>query len=397
MNRSIACALLLLGSACSRPQDGGGRGAPPPPFHHLDVDTPQASPSDPAPDPGPLTYPQPCHPLHSGDTVHAFELEIDESDLAALRVFPRDTETWRPAVFKHDGATRNVMVSNRGNGPCGDKLQLAIAFNKIDPEGRYQGLRRITLDHGHCRVLDERLAWAFVREDLGMTAPCASHATLRINGANEGLFTNLETMNKDFLKRSFGPELDDGNLWKEGHDLATNEDTGTRDVLNAFRHAETLREIEEIADLSHAVRYWAVEAVLPATDNFWVDGWNYFLYEHPTRGMIFVPRDYDKAMPWTDAWVSYDPLVTSSAHHPASIVLQDEGWKSEYERAVAEVLGAYDAAVFEARIDEYWEQVRLHAAEDPYLSYSPGSPPPARYANYRRRADWLRTRVPKAD
>lgn len=344
-------------------------------------------------DPEPLTYPQPCHPLHAGDVVHAFELEIDESDLAALRAFPRDTETWRPAVFSHDGAVRNVMVSNRGNGPCGDKLQLGIAFNKVDPDGRYQGLRRITLDYGHCRVIDERLAWAFVREDLGMTAPCASHATLRINGVNEGLYTNLETMNKDFLRRNFGPDLDDGNLWKEGHDLATNEETGTGEVLSAFRNAETLEELESIADLEHAVHYWAVEAVLPATDNFWVDGWNYFLYEHPERGMIFVPRDYDKAMPWTDEWVTFDPLVRS-AHHTASIVLEDEEWRAAYERAVAEVLDAYDPDVFEARIAEYWAQVLPYAAEDPYLSYTASSPPPARHGNIRRRADWLRLRIP---
>jgi hypothetical protein len=200
-------------------------------------------------------------------------------------------------------------------------------------------------------------------------------------------------MNKDFLRRSFGPDLDGGNLWKEGHVLKTNEETGTRDALRAFRDAETLEELEAIADVEHAIRYWAVEAVLPATDNFWVDGWNYFLYEHPTRGMIFVPRDYDKATPWTDAWVSYDPLVTSSAHHPASIVLEDEGWAAEYEKAVLEVLDAYDPDVFDARIEEYWAQVLPYAAEDPYLSYTPSSPPPTRYGNFRRRADWLRARI----
>lgn len=346
--------------------------------------------------PAPLTYPQPCPALYSQDRVPRFGLTIDEASLAALRLDHLD-KTWRPAVFEYEGESWDVQVKNRGNSRCGTKLQLSIAFNKVDRNARFQGLRRLHIDHGHCRILDERLMLAFLREDLGEPAPCANHALVDVNGGFEGLYTNLEVINKDWLTRNFGPDGNDGNLWKEGFYLETNEETGTRDVIDAFRHAETLDEIEALADVDHAVRYWAWEAVIPATDNFWVDGWNYFLYEHPDRGIVFIPRDYDKATPWKEQWVTFDPMALDSRHHPVPIVLADPDWNAAYRRALADVFDRYDPAVFEERQDQYWEQVHLYAADDPAYNVTPSSPPPSYVLQgIRDRVEWLNGRLAPA-
>ena len=339
-------------------------------------------------------YPQPCHEIYAQDKVPAYALTIEDGDLDALRANHLD-KTWRPAVFTYDGETRDVMVKNRGNGTCGTKLQLAIAFNQVDPEGRFRGFRRLIVDHANCRIFDERLSLAFAREDIGgHAAACANHATLHVNGVFEGLYTNLEAMNKDWLTRNFGRDFNDGNLWEEGSQLETNEETGTADILEAYKSTATLAEVEMYLDVEHAVRYWAMEAVIPATDNFFVDGWNYFLYEHPERGIIYVPRDYDKATPWDTRFVTLDPMDWSSAHHPIPIVLEDPAYEELYLRTLHDVLDAYDPETFAARQDLWWAQIRDHAYADESLGLDPGELPRYVPDGVRARVEWLRAHLP---
>ena len=388
--------VLLLVAGCERGGDAGKSPALPAGFGPVDPVAPVQA-TTPVPPVTPVSYPQPCHPIYAEDAVPSFSLTIEPDHLALLRA-DRFDPTWRPAVFEYEGDRWDVMVKNRGNSPCGTKLQLGISFNRTDPDARFHGLRKLLLDHGHCRVLDERLVLDFVRKDLGQPAACANHAALWVNGEYEGVYTNLEAINKDWLRRNFGPADDDGNLWKEGSELETNEETGTRDRLQDYKNAETLDELEEMVDVEHAVKYWAFEAVIPASDNFYVDGWNYFLYEHPTRGMVYVPRDYDKAMPWAERFIEFDPMLIDSRHFPVPNVLGASAfWRDEFVREMYDVLDKYDPEVFRERRDRYWEQIRSYAADDPNLPYGPGSPPPAYLVdNVRARVQWLEANLPPA-
>ncbi|MGF2075374.1 hypothetical protein, partial [Enterococcus casseliflavus] len=78
--------------------------------------------------------------------------------LAAMREERRNgIENWHPATFHYESDAVPVMVRNRGNkytpgAMCADKMQIAIDFNREDPSARWRGLRRITLDSGHCRI-----------------------------------------------------------------------------------------------------------------------------------------------------------------------------------------------------------------------------------------------------
>lgn len=398
MNASIRTAvvasLLLFSTFGCRPSERGGSGldflGPIDPDLANPTHDPDATPTG---TPTTSTYPQPCHPLYAQDIVPAYSLTIDNSHLSRLRANHLD-KTWRPAVFTYEGESREVMVKNRGNGTCGKKLQLAIAFNRVDPEGRFEGFRRLVVDHGNCRIFDERLSLAFVRDELGEVAPCANHATLHVNGEYEGLYSNLEAMNKDFLNRAFGPEMDDGNFWEEGNQLETNEETGTDEVLLAYKGSDSVSELEDLSDVEHSVRYWAMEAIIPATDNFFVDGWNYFLYEHPERGIIYVPRDYDKATPWSERFVTLDPMEFSAAHHPIPIVLSDAEYRDLYVRTLHDVLDRYDPAKFKERQDLWWEQIRAFAIADESLGLSEGEAPRYVPDNVRDRVLWLEANLP---
>ena len=382
--RALAAAGVVLVAACT----GGGGGEPQPPHPSptpSTVPSPTASPS-----PTPSTWPRPCPDVYAPDRLPTFELTISSGDWNTLvSEFHSGLENWYPATFRYeDEVYEDVMVRNRGNNSrCGEKLQFAISFNKIDDDGRFHGLRRINLDHGGCKPLNERLALAFAR-DLGVNAACANNARLVVNGSYYGLFTNIEAVNKDFLKRNF--QEHDGNLWKSGDELKTNEEEPYLETkLGDFWAADTLEEVEALTDVEQAIDEWAAEAALPAYDNFWLHGWNYYLYEHPTRGFLFLPHDWDQAWPYSSSR-DFDPLHPVR-QQPATIVLENPAWREAYLEALEEAWQAYDADLFQDRVDTWWAQIVIAASEDPFLTIEADSDPPNSLTeHFLWRRSWLR-------
>lgn len=373
---------LSAAAACGGPGGEGAEGAssPTPGPSAEPSGEPSGTPStwptpSPTPTPSPLSWPRPCSDLHAQDAFPTFELTIAPQHWNALiQEFQTGVEEWHPATFRYgDEVVNDVMVRNRGNNSrCGEKMQFAISFNRVDPDQRFHGLRRIHLDHGSCKVLQERLALSFAR-DFGVPAACANHAQLRVNGSFYGLFTNLEAVNKDFLKRNFAEN--DGNLWKSGNQLETNEDdTDFETRLPEFWAADDLETVDELTDIDQAIREWAAEAMMPAVDNYWIHGWNYYLYEHPTRGFLFLPHDWDQAWP-TSSTRDFDPL-NPVRRRPANIVLADPEWRAKYLDALEEAWALYDPAIYEERVETWWEQVVDAAADDPFLTVAPDSNPP---------------------
>ena len=100
------------------------------------------------------------------------------------------------------------------------KMQFVIAFNKVDPDGRFQELRKVKLDmpRSDWSFLQQRVALAWLRGRAGVPAQCANSARVYINGAYYGLYTNVEFQDKSFLKRVYGGDDNDGDLWKGGRE-----------------------------------------------------------------------------------------------------------------------------------------------------------------------------------
>ncbi len=319
-----------------------------------------------------LPYPRDCAPIYDDDKLPTFEIEISDEDWSELksehysRVFRYGTPTYFPITFRHNGTVINdARIKLRGhNSSCGDKMQFAISFNQVNPAGRFQGMRRINLDHGSCHLFEERLAMSFAR-DLGLPYVCVNHARLVVNGSYYGLFVNLEHQNKDYLKRHFAKH--DGNLYKEDDELKTNEKEGNTSDIEVYRSASSLSSIEVLVDVEQAISEWAFEAVILALDNYWLKGYNYMLYSHPERGFLFLPNDLDQAMPLRPGSSGLEGIWPSSLQFPANIVLADETWRRRYEEKVRETARAYDSVEFRRRLDKWWLQVRRDALADPNL------------------------------
>lgn len=367
-NAFLGSAVLALagceGPASGTADRGAGAGVPVPyvrplPGRDGPLPTPTASPT-------PAGHPRPCNAIYDPDLLPTFELEIAPGDWQALKDdFSAGREEWHPAVFRYDGETvTDVMVRNRGNtSSCGDRMQFAIAFHKVDPDKRFRGLRRINLDHGSCRVLYERISMEFARERMGLAAPCANNALLVVNGTRYGLFANLEHQDREYLERNFA--LPDGNLYKAGKEKKTNEHDPDTSDLDALWDAKTPDEIARLVDLDQAIRMWAMEAVLPAADNYWYFGRNYLLYNHPERGFLFLPNDYDHGLPLGWNW-DWEPLPARSTI--AERVLQDPYWSGRLDEELALAHAAFEHDWYEERVDRYWAQIRDAALADPGLN-----------------------------
>lgn len=338
-------------------------------------------------------FPKPCSDIYAADLLPAFELEMAQVELAALE---RDCENrvkqYRPATFKYGDETAEVMVRLKGNWSwrC-DKKQFVISFNEVDAKARFHGLRKLMLDAAWYEptLFAERLGFDFLTR-LGTHSSCVNNATLKVNGENYGLYSNVERLDKEYLQRHFSGSDADGNLYDGGEELETNEELGDvsrRDRL--FSVSGSLDEIEQMSDLDQAIGVWAGLAMLPDIDSYWAGvEINYFLYDHPQRGFLWLPYDMDMTAPTgefddrsssvelglVERYVRADPFTYEnpdwSKEQLFQTVLRDEARCSQFLAHLKDALQVYDVARMQGQLDEWARQVAGALAEDPNLAPS---------------------------
>lgn len=357
-------------------------------------------------------FPKACDGLYSDDELQTFSVEIDPAMWRELeyehahaeRLKDRDIEVeqYRPLLeFEHRGRTSpHAMIRLRGNSNSWkdqDKMQFQISFDEIDEDGRFRGQRKIVLDSASYNPshLRDRLA-ASVFRDLGVPAPCVNHAKLFVNGRYYGLFANIEKVDREFLERNFADPT--GNLWKQGDELKTNRGGDQDDgQLKRFwkQGATDLAEFEAMADVEGMARALAAEAFFPNEDGYWAGGLNFYLYEHPTEGFVYLPWDLDRGFESLSSTI--DPLVWTKLDRPGKdpskyhghphleLLKADPHWRGKFVDEIANVLARAPAATLQARIDRWAEQIEEAAAEDRY--------PPWNFEEHREAVEDLRRYV----
>ena len=340
-----------------------------------------------------------CPALFAQEVVPDFEVEISDSDWAALQdefirrderiAAGEDPTPYHPIVFRHDGdVVDDAMIRLNGASSWTEallfeddpfKMQFVISFNENNEDGRYRGRRKISLDM-------PRSDWSFLRHRLGLyalrsigvPAQCANSARLFVNGEYYGLYTNVERMDRELLERLF-PESPDGDLWKGGRIIKTNEDDFTWDRLTAFwdvAESGTVEDLAAISDLEASIEVWAAEAVLPHPDGYYAGRANFYLYDHPERGFLWLPEDLDSAFDFAPP--SLDAMFPAcSGQHPDDrrhylLVMDDPTWRQRYIGALRDALDAYDADDMKSRLEEWSAQIAQAAADDPHKPFTMG-------------------------
>jgi spore coat protein CotH len=355
--------------------------------------------------------------LYDPENLPRFDIDLPEASIDALnRVTGQDDprqDEYVTASLTYDGETvTNIGLRIKGEGsfqPIGRKPALKLKFDEFVPDQSLRGLRRLTLNNlfEDPSFIAERLAYDVYRA-AGIPAPRCNSALLYINGTFYGVYANVESEDKTFLRRWFAN--DGGNLYEEGQEdfvpgaetvfnLETNETANDRtDMVNliaAVEEATTpatfLADIGVAIDTAQFLRFTAVEAAVNQWDMygytvFWPN--NFRMYHDPTSERFhFIPWGHDMSMkPFRDSGKPFIRLFElarlgdrGSGNVTAGLLLQrcleSAPCEAAYREAVADVIEIYESLDLEARAARYYNQIKAAVLMDTKKNVCCDQPP----------------------
>jgi hypothetical protein len=262
------------------------------------------------------------------------------------------------------------------------KMQFMIAFNEVDEDARFQGQRKVKLDmpRSDWTFLQQRVALAWMRGRAGVPAQCANNARVYINGAYYGLFTNAERQDKGFLKRIYGSSDNDGDLWKAGRNIKTNEETFSWARISAFWAIETLAGLDALVELETSMVEWASEAVIGDSDGYNQGRPNFFLYDRPSsQQFVWLANDLDTTLDSDFLPPDTSPVLAPTPEgegrwerdwHHYLIAMNDPAGVARYVTAMRAQLPRLDPDELATWIDDWSAQIATAAEEDPRRPFS---------------------------
>jgi spore coat protein CotH len=262
--------------------------------------------------------------LLDGSRVVPVEIVLPADDWEALRretrgpagIFasgPPKKFTWHRGRATIDGTTV-VDAGIRKKGFFGSvdsaRPSLIVDFNRFVPQDPVEGLGRLTLNNNKqdASCAAQFLAYRTFRE-AGVPAPRVGFAAVTVNGEPLGVYSNVESIKKPFLARSYGS--DEGGLY-EGTvadlvpDSLAKMEIETHDRLRprleelagllAAEGPLDLARVEAIVDVEEFLSFMAVEALIGMWDGYSSNQNNYFVHVPTGSGRItFIPWGADSA------------------------------------------------------------------------------------------------------
>ncbi|MBN2191190.1 MAG: CotH kinase family protein [Polyangiaceae bacterium] len=353
-----------------------------------------------------------------------FDLYLPADEWEALQVNARDEQFVAAQAcyqglgigrvglrFKGSYGSLHNCFDESGANTC-RKLSMKLKFSEYDPDNRLFGLKRLNFQgyRYDSTYIKERLAYDLFRA-MGIEAPRAAWALVRVNGEPQGLFGMVEAVDKRFTEDRW-PDHGDQNLYKETwpinadvdwvtERLKTNEDVGDVSAFIAFAEAMLAADEAELrdtlgrfTDLDYFSRYMAVDdaianydgvtAYYTSEDAAWAGNHNFHFYEEAPDRFTIIPWDVESSMlpsvgfadllRWPElpddcsrqyrAWTSGDGLVIAPGCDRVFRGLAAD--LTAYRAAGQELLdGPFTEAALLAAIDEHAAFVRAHAVADP--------------------------------
>jgi spore coat protein CotH len=276
--------------------------------------------------PTPVAAPDPADRFFDDSVLHDIYVAINSRDWQALRDHFLDN-TYYPCDFRwNDQVVRNIGIRSRGVGSrSGLKPGLRVDFNRYTTGQKFLGLKSFILRNNtqDPSGMRERLSMLFFRR-MGVKAVREAHARLFVNNAYAGLYTIVESVDKDFLAKNF--DEDSGHLYSYQFDNAapvpfTFGYLGTDpalyvpapfkpETLDTDPQGEVIERLlwtvnvagdaiwrtamEEFLDLKKFIRYLAIENFLADEDGLTGDYGpnNFYLYRFANKNLFtFIPWD----------------------------------------------------------------------------------------------------------
>ena len=191
------------------------------------------------------------------------------------------------------------------------KAAFKIKMDAFVPGQTLFGLGRITLNNmvQDPSYVHEALTYRLFR-NLGIPAPRVGYANVSLNGINFGLHLNVETPNKQMLKRwgvsskhlykgavPYFPDFNPGSEWMFA--VESGSDTNFSDLtsflsINTLSGEQWFNAISKVADIEKLTLGWATEYYTGHWDGYALNRNNYFVNFDEDGKVLLLPWGVDQ-------------------------------------------------------------------------------------------------------
>ena len=317
------------------------------------------------------------------DTIPEIGLQLDPGAMDALRDKPRE---WVKGYLIYDGVTYGpVGVRLKGQNsfqPIDEKPSFRIKVDEYIPDQTFHGLKDMTFNNMSTdpSMIHERLAYLVMRE-AGVTASRCNHLHLTVNGESYGLYANVETVKKRFLKSFFddneGPlfeatDVDFQPQYVPLYELKSGPDDrslldGASAALAGGAPDQAMLDATAYVDYDGFLDYWAAATIVGQWDAFPYSfpGDDYFAYADPTTNKIWIaPWGLDETFFAADV----SPLMVKSVL--ATTCLEVPSCRQDYLDRVWALQAQMEERGLEAERLHVIEQIAPYVAADARRPYS---------------------------
>lgn len=328
-----------------------------------------------------------CAGVYNPDQLLDYHLTMSSGDWSSLK---SDTsyETYYPAQFQcgDDPPLPFEVGVRRKRSGGNDKPGLKIDFNKLVPGSSYFSLKKMSLENGVSSGSDtaspadavaEYTAWRLMVRS-GTLSSRAAFVRLFVNGELIGVYTNVEQVDKRFL-RSRGFD-DEGWLFKlsggvdDGYKTSETIPNPYEERLCLFDKnpcaappaAELATYLPAHLDVDQMLRFGGVNAILANSDGPFYKDNNFYWYDDPAGSpRVFLPWDLDTTM--------HEDRVTLFGPGLYTDVLFTH-WEDDYDAVLTELLaGPLAEAEILAELDRAEAVAGAALDEDPTFVGDPAA------------------------
>ncbi|MEO2008243.1 MAG: CotH kinase family protein [Pirellulaceae bacterium] len=345
------------------------------------------------------------------DQIQVIHVKVSDKDLEKLhatlphRIYVPATFQWGEHTIKNVGIRYKGNSSSNPNQPF--KRSFLIKFSEFKKGRDFLGLERVALDNGiqFGSLFSEQLITSVLR-DLNLKASRCNFAKLYLNGKYHGVYTNVERIDKVFIKSNFAEA--DGALYKndEGgvgaaltmirQSPAANQrgrlafepksksaHKDARDVLdliskvNLTPDEDFIKVMEETIDMDAFLKTMAVMLYSGAFDQLTgVGPHNYYLYHDPQSDRWnYLPWDLDVGfsdnafgrVPVIDGWNAAWPMIGGAPSPLVRRIIENPQLRARYRRIADTILERYfHPNVLLPKVDELYARIKDDLAADPF-------------------------------
>ena len=302
-------------------------------------------------------------------------------------------------LFKNVGLRKKGLLGSVN----AQRPSIKINFDKFGAEQEFEGVSLMTLNNNDtdASLVKQHLAYEMFRK-AGIPAPRCNFARVTVNGEYLGVYSHVESVRKDFLKRHFTKAS--GNLYEGQISDFTEKSAGTFDAkINAKKNdrndllkatkalavpdEQLFDAVGKVINLNDFYRYWAMEGLIGFNDGYSGNQNNFFIYNDPQSGRFkFIPWGADGVFRARSGKASQagTPMSVMAEGVVAHRLYKTEKGRERYRSELLKVLDeVWDEQALQAKLDKLTRMLRSHTHLPPRL-YDPAVDSVRRFISKRR-------------